>query len=596
MDKEYFLEKKNGSRLKPNSLYNENPELYNIINNFAKENNLNMDFKEIVYLYVNNIKNKPKCKICDNDVIFERFSSGYRTYCSAKCKSTDVEIKNKVKDTFIKKYGGHPMKNDIIKNKVKQTNIERYGHESHLSSEKIKTKIETTNIVRYGVRRPLESKNILDKTKKTMLELYNVEHGLQSENIRKKTKISKYKNFDLKSILEKIKKTKKERYGDENFNNTQKSKKTNIFKYGVDNVFKFKGIREKITKTKLYTAINKYKHGSSIKLLEYGENFCKIKCDICDNESEMNRHFFTMRGVNGKIICTHCNPYGNIYSSSEKEIEHFLKDLEYIKNERNILSGLELDFYLPNYNLAIEYNGLYWHSEVFKEKKYHLNKTIGCNNNNIDLIHIFEDEWLYKPEIVKSIINTKLDINVNKIYGRKCSIKIIDNKEAKPFLNNNHIQGKINSKVNIGLYYNEELVSLMTFGYKRISLGSKHKKNEWELLRFCNKLNTKVVGGASKLFKFFINEYKPSNILYYSDNRYFNGNMYQQLGFEFVSNTVPNYFYVIKDKRYHRYNFRKDKLIKEGFNPNKTEKEIMLERKIHRIYDCGNKKWLWNNN
>jgi len=595
MDINYFLEKRNGSRLKPKSLNKENPELYNIIINFAKENCLEVDFKELVYLYVNELKIVPKCKICDNNTSFDRLSSGYRMYCSKSCKSSDIEVKDKIKQTFIKKYGGHPMRNETIKEKIKTTNLEKYGHTSHLSSDIIKNKIELTNTERYGVKRPLSSSKILDKTKETMLKLYGVEHGLQLDYVHKKTVNNRGENFNRENFLERIKKTKKEKYGDKNYNNIEQTKKTLLSRYNVDNILKDKSIREIISKKKLNNVINNYKHGSTIKLLDFGEDFCKIHCDVCDGESEMNRHFFTMRGISGKILCLNCNPYGNKYSSSEKELETFLNGKNYIKNERNTLSGLELDFYLPDNNLAIEYDGLYWHSELYKDKNYHLNKTVSCKTKGIDLLHVFEDEWVHKPEIVKSIINSRLGVSSKKFYARKCEIKLIDSKTSKEFLNENHIQGGVNSKVNIGLYYNDVLISLMTFGSKRISLGSKNETGSWELLRYCNKINTQVIGAASKLFKFFINNYKPNKITSYSDNRYFTGEIYPLLGFKFVSNTTPSYYYVIKDKKYHRYNFRKDKLIKDGFDPNKTEKQIMLERKIYRIYDCGNKKWEWSN-
>jgi hypothetical protein len=593
MDKEYFLENKNGSRLKPKSLKNENPLLYSKIIEYSIKYSLNVPFKEMVFLYVNNLTEVPKCKECGNDVGFQRFSLGYRDYCSLKCKSSSTDIKDKIKSTFLEKYGGHPLQNEDIKNKIKSTNTQKYGHESHLSSKEIKNKIESTNIQKYGVKRPLESKLILDKTKQKMLELYGVEYGLQSKEIYEKTLKNRNESINWHEFYEKIKSTKNKKYGNSFYNNIEKNKKTCLEKYNTDNILKLKSIREKISDTKLFNSIKKYKHGSKILLLDYNKENCVIECKECGYECEINRHFLTMRGNNDIVICLKCNPYGNIYSSSEKEVEFFLKNEEYIKNERKILEGLELDFYLPKHNLAIEYNGLYWHSEIFKDKNYHLNKTNECKDKGIELIHIFEDEWIHKSEIVKSIINSRLKINTLKVYARNCEIREVDTKQSKLFLDNNHIQGKINSKVSLGLYYKDELISLMTFGPKRISLGSKSKNNEWELLRFCNKINTSVIGAASKLFKFFIKKYNPKKILSYSDNRYFNGNLYDKLGFDFVSNTVPNYYYVIKNKKYHRYNFRKDKLVKDGYDINKTEKEIMLERKIYRIYDCGNKKWLW---
>lgn len=182
-----------------------------------------------------------------------------------------------------------------------------------------------------------------------------------------------------------------------------------------------------------------------------------------------------------------------------------------------------------------------------------------------------------------------------KIYARKCIVKdITDNSIVKKFLNENHIQGFVGSKVKIGLFYNDTLVSLMTFGKKRKIMNSKsNSDDEFELLRFCNKKNHLIIGGASKLFKYFINNYLFSEIITYADLRYSNGNLYKKLNMDFIHQSPPNYFYVVSKQRKNRFNFRKDILIKEGFESSKSEHEIMLDRKIPRIYDCGALKFAY---
>lgn len=289
-----------------------------------------------------------------------------------------------------------------------------------------------------------------------------------------------------------------------------------------------------------------------------------------------------------------CPKCGSVYDKSEGEVKEFISSLNLLfeENNRKILGGKELDMYIPSYNLAIEYNGLYWHSDLHLDNNYHFNKTELCESKGIKLIHIFEDEWKYKQEIVKSRLTNIFGLNSNKIYGRKCVIKEITSKEAKEFLNNNHIQGGINAKYNIGLYYNNELVSIMTFGFLRKNMGRKSIDGHYELLRFCNKLYTSVVGGADKLLKYFIKTYNPKEITSYADRRWSQGDLYVNLGFEFVYNSKPNYFYINKGKREHRFKYRKDILVKEGFDKNKTEREIMKERGFNRIYDCGNKKYV----
>ena len=195
---------------------------------------------------------------------------------------------------------------------------------------------------------------------------------------------------------------------------------------------------------------------------------------------------------------------------------------------------------------------------------------------------------MFKQEHVKSRLKSLLGLSDVRIYGRKCELKYVDVKTKTTFLNQNHIQGCVGSSVNIGLYHNNILVSLMTFGQKRRSMGNKNIiNNEYELLRFCNKLNHNVIGGASKLLKKFISDYNPTQIISYADRRWSVGNLYQKIGFDFVKKTEPNYFYVKNKKREYRFKYRKDILVKEGFDVTKSESQIMEERGIHRIYDCG---------
>ena len=289
-----------------------------------------------------------------------------------------------------------------------------------------------------------------------------------------------------------------------------------------------------------------------------------------------------------------CSKCWNNSSHSEEEIFNFIKenyDGPIEKDNRTVLKNLNqsLDIYLPEKNIAFEFDGLYWHNEYNKpDKKYHLNKTEECLKNNIQLIHIFEDEWLFKREICKSRINSLLNLNTNKIYARKCELKEIDNKTSKDFCEKNNIQGCINSKISLGLFYDNELVSVMTFGKLRKNLGSVHSEDSYELLRFCNKLNTTIAGGASKLFKYFINKYKPAKVISYCDRRWSNGDFYQKIGFNLTHKSQPNYFYVFGNNRKNRFNYRKDILIKKyGCPEDMSEHEFCLSKKWYRIYDCG---------
>lgn len=281
-------------------------------------------------------------------------------------------------------------------------------------------------------------------------------------------------------------------------------------------------------------------------------------------------------------------------SSNESEIGEFIRGLGFeTKMDRTVLSGQELDIYIPEKRVAIEYDGLYWHNELFKEASYHASKTKLCQDNNVRLIHIFEDEWNDKQDIVKSRLKNILGITERRIYARKCTVSSqLTRCELKDFLDENHIQGDVGCNYYYGLYYDGELVSVMTFGKTRKSLGQSTVEGQYELLRFCNKLDTTVIGGAGKLLKHFIQHVHPKKIITYADKRWSDGNLYEQLGFKYTHDSKPNYFYVIRNKRENRFNFRKQVLVKKyGCPKDMSEHNFCISNKWYRIYDCGTKHY-----
>jgi len=423
---------------------------------------------------------------------------------------------------------------------------------------------------------------------KTFQEKYGVDYYPQHKEFvekQKKTKKEKYGDENYNNSV-KTRLTKKNKYGDENYNNQNKYQTTCLELYGSNNYSSSSYYRKKIIEEykKLYT---------NIRFTQVNKQDVTFFCEKCEEESVITKQLLYERYKRGYDVCIQCNPIGHHNKSGkENEISKFLSSLniEHTCSNKILLNKKELDILISQNKLAIEFNGVYWHNELFVNSTYHLNKTNECKEKNITLLHIFEDEWNYKQEIVKSIIKNKLKINDNtNIFARNTIIKNVNSQIAKKFLNDNHIQGNVNSKVSLGLYYKDELVSLMCFSKGRIIIGG--KKNEWELTRFCNLINTNVVGGASKLFNYFVKEYSPEKVVSYSDIRLFDGGLYEKLNFKRISQSKPNYWYVINGIRYHRFNFRKSILVKEGYDKNKTEKEIMFERKYYRIYDCGAIRW-----
>lgn len=391
----------------------------------------------------------------------------------------------------------------------------------------------------------------------------------------------------------KVKKTKKDRYGNESYNNLEKALLTKEKLYGDKN-FNNKN-KSKITLREFFLKQIVLKTSDELVKYDIEDTDITLKCNSCGLDYQIYNTLFNYRTEYNIKLCTRCNPINSTDSYHQKELYEFIKELspyDVLKETRKVIPPFELDVYIPELKIAIEFDGLYWHSNKFVENNYHLKKTKLCEVQGIQLIHVFEDEWIYKKDIIKSVLKSKILTSNNIIYARKCIIKEVSSKDCVIFLNNNHIQGSVNSKYRFGLYYKDELVSLMSFGNLRKSLGSNSLDGNFELLRFANKLNTNVVGGFSKLLNTFIKIYNPSSILTFSDNRYFSGNVYKNNNFNFILNTKPNYWYIVGHKRHHRFKYRKDVLIRGGFDKNKSESKIMSERGINRIYDCGNKKWL----
>jgi transcription elongation factor Elf1 len=450
------------------------------------------------------------------------------------------------------------------------------------------TSIINSNLKKYGVRSTLELPEVQEKIKKTLKERYGVEHYSKSDEF----KIGIFNKFGVKSslLLDDVKKktveTLRKKYGVEHYSKSDEFK--NKLKdamhqhYGChySQTDEFKEKIRNITLEKMKKRLDDYE------ILDYNDKIIKIKCKKC-GEFEIHRELLKTRLKYKTEICTNCNKI-NSFSSSGNEIklQDFIKSVysgDIITNSKNIIKPLELDIYLPGLKLAFEYNGLYWHNELRKEKNYHLEKTEKCEEAGIQLVHVYEDDWICKREIVKSRILNLLRKTPNKIYARNCVIKEVSTAESRIFLDKNHIQGFIGSKIKIGLYFKDELVSIMCVGKRRIGVG---RNDDYELLRFCNKLNTNVIGGASKLFKYLKN-YDINRIVSYVDRSWSNGNLYEKLGFKLINKTIPNYYYIIDGIRHHRFNFRKDKLVKEGYDINKSEHQIMIDRNISRIYDSG---------
>ena len=348
----------------------------------------------------------------------------------------------------------------------------------------------------------------------------------------------------------------------------------------------------KLDYNKIYESFNK-------------ENYKIINTNYSDSRLSVEYkcpkgHTSIMKWGNWEHNKERCPICSRMESNEEKEVFDFLSPYfdDIIQNDRILIKPKELDIVIPSKRIAIEYCGLYWHTESKVGRLYHLGKLNQCNEIGYKLITLFQDEWIYNKEVVKNRLKNILGISdTESIYARKCEIREIEPHVKNEFLNKFHLQGSDRSNVNIGLFYSNNLVSVMTFSKGNISKGSEYIEDVYELSRFCSDYNHRIIGGAGKLFKYFINNYNPKEIYSYSDKRWSDGNLYKQIGFEYVHDSKPSYYYMIENKRIHRFNFRKnvlkDKL--KNFNEDLSEYENMLNNNYDRVWDCGNKKWNYKN-
>lgn len=353
-----------------------------------------------------------------------------------------------------------------------------------------------------------------------------------------------------------------------------------------------------------------------------------IKCEICSepmrkitNSHLRTKHNMTLQEYRLKFSTTLSEQSLEVFrekhrnnlkmheskftSTGHAEIRDFIKGLGLIveDNNKKVLNGVELDIYIPGKNVAIEYNGLFFHSEIGgkKKRKFHLLKSNLAQSKNIHLIHIFEDDWITKKEIIKSKISHVLGCNNSPIIGaRKCEIRVIESVEKSKFLSAYHIQGDDVSDVYLGAFYMDELVAVMTFDTLRSMNKSKNKPCEVELRRFATSSNYRVPGIAHKLLNYFTKNYKASSIVSFADRCWSisSENLYTKLGFSLTKRIPPDYKYfnskISRNNRLHKFGFGKSSLKKrypEIYSDSKTEWEIMQEAGFDRIWDCGKLKY-----
>lgn len=492
-----------------------------------------------VFCIINDIP-QPKCKQCNSTVTYyNKKENQFSDYCSIKCSRQSSESKQKRKLTKIEKYG-EPAYNN-------------------------RAKAKKTCKARYGVEYPTQSTHIKDKIKSTVRDLY-VTGDLQAK--RQETFLKRWGGHPQQTAEVK-----------------QKKIANTMDKYGVEHTAQLQHVIDKIQLSKEQTYQQQYQF-----IIEYVTSLSEpaLRTDIA-------KHLGVSLNVVSRCIEKYKLPFKEVdigSSVGEKELVEFLRNngiINIVENDREILNGKEIDIYLPDYNLAIEFNGIYWHSEKYgKDMHYHFEKTKACEAKGIQLLQIWDTEWAdpIKQDIWKSMILSKLGKYDLIIYARKTRVSVVSKKEAREFLNNHHLSGATAIKNAFGLYYNNELVMIATFAQSRYS-----KQVNTELTRLCTKRNCLVIGGASKLFS-----HQPHDkFVSYANARYSNGNVYKKTNMQYVSYTKPNYWYIVGSRLENRLQYQKHKLASklDWFDSTLTEHENMHRNGYYRVWDCGNLTFIY---
>lgn len=536
----------------------------------------------------------PVCVECEsNQVKWEATKKKYVDYCSVKCSRGNVSshvrslaqqsvdqsaATKKRQETLVGKHGTIEAFYNTIKDKRVETMLENHGVAYTAQSSKLREKMNETCIKVYNTKTPMR----LDHVKHKQQTTNTFRYGTKFHQLSEVGKIAR-------------KKTNNVRYGgDTPFHSTEvraKGQLTMYDRYGVVNP----SHSTQISKKRSDTISNKYNR-DNINRIHLTKDQLVMLSDVAfltdhhHNQKQTIVEIAAIIGVDPKTVASRMHSFGIVIkrfqqSAGERELVNELSNhnIECETSNRTLISPYELDIVIPHAKIAIEYCGLYWHSDIHPRmtQQYHNTKRLAAEAAGYQLLTIYEDEWIQNRDIVTSMILHKLHKSqVSVIYGRKCTIRLVSNTERKEFLNTNHIQGNGKGSVNIGLFNDNTLVGVMVF--------IAHKNGVYELNRFAS-LN--VVGGFSKLLAHFRNRYEFAKIVSYADLRYSIGSVYTKNGFTAIHDSRPSYYYLSSDKknRLHRSKFRRCNLsvMLPNFNPLLTEFQNCDNNGILRVWDCG---------
>jgi hypothetical protein len=490
---------------------------------------------EKIWCFVNDTFTQPVCA-CGNPVSFISLTTGYREFCSKTCKHAR-EAATKRRIAVLEAKGGVGLANPNSKAKAKQTNLQRYGVENPFNLETVdRYRREQTH---------MRDPEVIAKMRADCL----AEHGVDWHSKRPEIQ--------------------------------QQMRATNLTKYGTHNPSQIH-----YSETTRQTLLDAQ---TMAKL--YHENDIATMAQILSVSETTILKSLKLLNIRqpGEIV-------------PEIQLKQALAEMGFTDFEktRTVLpGGQELHLYSPGQKLAIEYCGLYWHSEKYKHKKYHLNKYTECKKLGIRLITVFEDEWLSHPEIVKTRLKHAVGQSDRGIFARKLRIETIKPDIAKQFFERNHLSGHSGARISYGaMDIDGNLCGCMSWSPGRL-VTDRNRKSQWEMVRFATD-GRNHPGIAARLFSAFVRDQNPTSAISYSDLRWGEGEYLQNLGFQRLTDSPPNYWYFSLNNpdlvRYHRFRFNKQTLQKqwpELVTTGCTEASLAHGAGLERIWDCGNAKWVW---
>lgn len=554
-----------------------------VVCRFAKANGITKSGDELKEQRERTIEKKYGVKnAMQNKQVQQKAQETYKKRTGYDNPGKNPEVWEKIRSTNKELYGDEvATRSDVVKEKTKQTNLERYGVENVFSLSEVKEAIKGSFMERYGKSNPMQAEEIKSKVKLTNKERYGEEWGLQNKEVREKGRLACLEKYgtehpaSLPEIKEKSKATCRERYGADYYCQSESYlSKSDRF------LMQTEGRRDF-----LYTPNLSEKAKEVFSNKDSFSNFVLGIPEENRNTKTISSLIECSQTTVARVVTAYDLWYllPHNHSVPEMEIVHFLEEMGVNgAHSRKVVSPFEIDIYCPEYGVGIEYNGDYWHQEEKVGRRYHLDKMKLAEERGVFLYQIFEHEWII-PETQKKIKSQLRNIfgkNERCIYARKCEIREVGFSEKNDFLEAYHLQGSDLANVSYGLYYKGELVSVMTFKKPYFNHNF-----DWELSRFCNKDNTTVVGGASRLFKHFLKEHSGT-IISYSNNCKTRGSVYEVLGFHREKDSPPGFVYTNgAGVTLSRHQSRSE----EG-------KRIIKDLKLFKVWDCGNKVWTYEKN